>query len=83
MAGHSSEGWGPDADEAMPGPATRHVIRLVEDDEGARPDTTAEAVAHAVDDEDDNVSAEEAAIHVVGEDEVRGLGSGSDGYLDS
>jgi len=45
------------------------VGRLVEDDEGAHSDITAEAVAHeggAAD--DDDLSAEEAAIHLVAED---------------
>lgn len=43
------------------------VGRLVEDDEGTRPDTTAEAVAHDSHDDQD-LTAEEAAIHVISDD---------------
>ena len=44
------------------------VGRLVEDDEGAHSDITAEAVAHEGGPADDDLSAEEAAIHLVAED---------------
>ena len=44
------------------------VGRLIEDDEGAHPDITAEALAKDSHDTE-NLSAEEAAVHWVNEDE--------------
>lgn len=42
----------------------QHVGRLVEDDEGARPDETAETVAHDAGTDGGGFSAEESAMHV-------------------
>jgi hypothetical protein len=54
-------------DEAL-GPVDPHVHGgplLVEDDEGAHPDTTSEAVAHEAFARRRELSAEESAMHVV------------------
>jgi hypothetical protein len=54
-------------DEAL-GPVDPHLHGagvLVEDDEGAHEDTTSEAVAHQVFARRRELSAEEAAVHVV------------------
>lgn len=52
------EAWGPRLADDFHG-------RLVEDDEGLRPDITAEAVAHLARGDTRWLSAEEAAVHVV------------------
>jgi hypothetical protein len=58
-------------DEAYgPGDPKPHEGRLVEDDEGVRSDTTAEAVATVAVGDTHWKSAEEAAIHVVNEFEL-------------
>lgn len=55
-------------DEAF-GPENPHPVdgRIVEDDEGVHEDTTKEAVAHVAVGDDQDLSAEEAAIHIVDE----------------
>lgn len=55
-------------DEAF-GPGDPHPVdgRIVEDDEGAHEDTTKEAVAHVAVGDDQDFSAEEAAVHIVEE----------------
>ena len=62
-------------DEAFgPGPVTHDhgtgTARIVEDDEGAHPDLTKEAVAHEAAGDAEELSAEEAAMHYVDEDVV-------------
>jgi hypothetical protein len=53
-------------DEAYgPSDPVQHDGRLVEDDEGVREDSTAEAVAHVAVGDHADLSAEEAAMHVV------------------
>jgi len=58
---------GDDLDTPYHDPET--VGRLVEDDEGAHPDTTAETVAHDVGTDLGGYSAEESAMHVTSGDE--------------
>jgi hypothetical protein len=58
-------------DEAFgPGDPKPHDGRLVEDDEGVRSDTTAEAVGHVAVGDTAWKSAEESAVHVVSEFEL-------------
>jgi hypothetical protein len=41
-----------------------HAERIVEPDEGVNEDDEADLVAEVVDDGDDDISAEEAAVHI-------------------
>jgi hypothetical protein len=41
-----------------------HAQRIVEPDEGINPDDEKDLVAELVDDGDDEISAEEAAVHI-------------------
>jgi hypothetical protein len=53
-------------DEAYgPSDPVQHDGRLVEDDEGVREDQTPEAVAHIAAGDHADMTAEEAAVHVV------------------
>ena len=78
MSTDSGSGWFVEADGTLAeledeanydesrGPVDPHAKlgRLVEDDEGAHEDTTAEAVASRTEDSTD-LSAEEAAVHIM------------------
>ena len=66
-------------DRLRDGPAAT-AGRLVEDDEGARSDAVAEAVAVDVGYDSGGFSAEEAAVHVVDEDHAD-LTDDPDGYV--
>lgn len=52
-------------EEYGPSNPHQHDGRLVEDDEGVRGDSTAEAVAHIAVGDHADYSAEEAAVHIV------------------
>lgn len=66
-----------------PAAADRPAGRLVEDDEGARADDVPESIARLNDGDRAGLSAEEAAMHIVGEEDAPGLTSGPDSYVDS
>lgn len=56
--------------------------RLIEDDEGAHTDVTAESIAYSAGEDSGDLSAEEAAVHLVSED-LAGLTDDPDGYTNS
>jgi hypothetical protein len=60
----------PDADQPYPEDPDERVGRIVETDEGARPDEEKDAVAHSVGTDKGGFSAEERAMHIIPDDET-------------